>query len=290
MKQVCSNLDLRRLTRCVALVVWAGASAWSATAAEAPVPPPSKVGLTARLSDVILAGTELEARPWDDRTLPLVLRIEATYPHGDRWRYDFAYFGLEPGKYSLRDYLRRKDGSSTDDLPPLEVEISGALPTGHVAPHELAATEIPQVGGYRQLMIAATIVWLVGLALILFARRRHQQAQAAAVERPRTLAERLRPMVEEALQGKLAPESRAELERLLLTYWRRRLQLENLKAADAMARLREHEEAGAMLRQLELWLHHPTARESVDLAALLRPYQDLPADQDALQPAAEMAR
>ena len=258
--------------------------------ADEPQTPQSKVGLTARMSDVILPGTELEARPWDDRTMPLVLRIEATYPHGDAFRYDFAYFGLEAGNYSLKDYLRRKDGSSTDDLPALPVAIVGVLPAGHVPPHELAETEIPELGGYRRLMIAAVIVWVLGLVAILFARRRHQLAKAAAIERPRTLAERLRPIVEEAVSGRLAPERRAELERLLMTYWRRRLNLADLKASDAMLRLREHEEAGAVLRQLELWLHHPTARESVDVAALLRPYQDLPADEPVDPQPAGMAR
>jgi len=278
-----------RLATLVAAVLCI-ASLTTCARAEEPQPTQSKIGLSTRMSDVILPGTELEARPWDDRAMPLVLRIEATYPHGDAFRYDFVYFGLEKGTYSLKDYLRRKDGSSIDDLPALPVEIVGVLPAGHVPPHELADTEIPHVGGYRRLMIVAVIVWILGLVAILFARRRHQRAKAAAVERPRTLAERLQPIVDEALAGRLAPERRAELERLLLSYWRRRLHLEELKASDAMQRLREHEEAGAVLRQLELWLHHPTARESVDVAALLRPYQDLPADEPVEPQPAGMTR
>lgn len=285
-----THLRCLRFATLAAAVLLFPSFALSSDRADQSKPPQSKVGLTARLSDVILPGTELEARPWDDRTIPLLLRIEATYPHGDAFRYDIVYFGLEAGTYSLKDYLRRKDGSSTADLPPLPVEVVGVLPAGHVPPHELAETEIPHLGGYRQLMIVAVIVWILGLVAILFARRRHHLAKAAAVERPRTLAERLRPIVEEALAGRLAPERRAELERLLLTYWRRRLHLEDLKASDAMQRLREHDEAGAVLRQLELWLHHPTARESVDVAALLRPYQDLPSEEPAESQPAGIAR
>lgn len=241
--------------------------------------PQSKVGMSAKLEGVVLPGSELEARPWDDRNVPLVLRIEATYPHGDAFRYDLVYFGLEPGRYFLREYLQRKDGTSSDDLPALPVDVVSVLPHGHVAPHELAETAVPRVGGYRALVVVGVIAWVAGLVAILFIRRRHRLTQAAAVARPQTLAERLRPMVEDALQGRLEPQRRAELERLLLGYWRRRLHLEDLKVSEAMAKLREHEEAGAVLRQLELWLHHPNARESVDVAALLRPYQDLPADE-----------
>ena len=45
-----------------------------------------------------------------------------------------------------------------------------------------------------------------------------------------------------------------------------------------MAVLREHDEAGGLLKQLEIWLHRPGNAGEVDLAALLKPYQDLPAD------------
>jgi len=42
--------------------------------------------------------------------------------------------------------------------------------------------------------------------------------------------------------------------------------------------LREHPDAGPLLRGLEDWLHRPEPRESVDVGALLAPYRDLPAD------------
>ena len=51
-----------------------------------------------------------------------------------------------------------------------------------------------------------------------------------------------------------------------------------MKAAEAIGVLRDHEEAGGLLRQLELWLHRRDHNDSVDVAALLKPYQDVPAD------------
>ena len=65
--------------------------------------------------------------------------------------------------------------------------------------------------------------------------------------------------------------------------------------ADAVVRLKEHREAGALLRALEDWLHRPPGSASVDVAAVLAPYRDVPAEQDfvpadAGAPAAMVAR
>jgi hypothetical protein len=64
----------------------------------------------------------------------------------------------------------------------------------------------------------------------------------------------------------------ARLENLLLGYWRQRLDLEALDPSAAMASLREHPEAGALLRALEDWLHRPPGTARVDLDAVLAPY------------------
>jgi hypothetical protein len=82
------------------------------------------------------------------------------------------------------------------------------------------------------------------------------------------------------LAGKPSRERLAELERVLLGCWRRRLDLERVPAAEAVTALRRHPDAGLLLRQLEDWLHRPAAadgtRAPVDVQALLRPYQDMP--------------
>ena len=64
------------------------------------------------------------------------------------------------------------------------------------------------------------------------------------------------------------------LERLLLAFWRRRCDLAGLEPAAALARLRAHPEAGALLRGTDAWLHQPPGRaETVDVEALLAPYR-----------------
>jgi hypothetical protein len=46
---------------------------------------------------------------------------------------------------------------------------------------------------------------------------------------------------------------------------------------DALTRLRQHREAGALLRALEDWLHRPPGTANVDVAAVLAPYRSIPA-------------
>ena len=241
-------------------------------------PRETTVGMPERMEQLLLPGSELEARPLVDRQLPIVLRIERSFRHGDSFRYDLVYYGLAPGQYDLRDYLRRIDGSSAADLPPIPVTIKSALPPGQVEPSELRLGSLPQLGGYSLLLIGGGVLWVAGLVAILLVGRRVRRGGSANEDRPRSLAERLRPLVEDASAGRLPQERLAELERLLLAWWRKRLGLAEARPAVAIAALREHPEAGGLLRQLEIWLHQPRSEAAVDVAALLRPYQNLPAD------------
>jgi hypothetical protein len=237
----------------------------------------SSVGMPARVGQVVLPGPELEARPVDPKA-PVVVRVVNTYPHGTAFRYDLVYYGLEPGTFDLKDYLRRKDGSSTADLPALPVKIEPLLPPGQVLPNPLESRSSPWLGGYRLALTVGAVLWGLGLLALVFVGRRKKRdphgAGAAAV----TLGDRLRPLVERARAGSLARGERADLERILLAYWRRRLGLGDEKPAVAFARLRQHPEAGPLLEQLEEWLHRPGENRRVDVAALLQPYQDLPAE------------
>jgi len=240
----------------------------------------STVGMPAKIEQLVLPGPELESRPIEDRRAPVVVRIAAVYPHGTAFRYDIVYYGLEPGRYDLRDYLRRKDGSPTKDVPSLPVVVEPVLPPGQIEPHRLPLEPSPSLGGYRGLAIAGGVAWIAGLVAIALAGRRKRALAAAATTRPLTLADRLRPLVDAAMAGTLGEGQKAELERLLIGYWRKRLGLERTEPARVMAMLREDDEAGPLLRRLEDWLHRPPgeASEPVDVAALLKPYQSIPAE------------
>jgi hypothetical protein len=235
--------------------------------------PQVSVGMTGEIEQLVLPGSELEVTPRTDDAQPLVVRIDEVYPHGTDFRYDMVYYSLEPGKFDLRDVLQRKDGTSAADLPPLPLHVTTLLAQGQVEPHALTMKQSPRFGGYRTLLVVGGLLWGIGLVAIMTYRRRGNEITAELVTRKQTVAEKLRPYVQEALQNRLTSERRAELEMLLLSYWRKKLQLEELRPAESLQKMKADPQAGALLRALEDWLHRPSPPESVDIAELLKPYQ-----------------
>jgi hypothetical protein len=235
------------------------------------------VGMSGTLEGVVLPGSELEAKPLTDRKSKVVLRVVRVYPHGSAFRYDLEYSGLEPGTHDLRQYLQRKDGSPLGELPPLVVKVNPVLPPGQVQPNKLEIEKGPRLGGYQVLVIAAVAVWALGFLVLVgsFFFPRRKKARVAS-DRPVSLAERLRPLVEGAMAGTLSRPELANLERALLAYWRKRLRLEGAEPGEAVAAMREHPQAGPLLAQLEAWLHRPGPPAPVDVGKLLAPYRDLP--------------
>ena len=258
------------MPRLLRFVIVLNALAAAAIDAAEPIPSTS-VGMTERLQSVVLPGSELEPIPLTDSRQPIVVRLIEVYPHGTAFRYELEYYGLEPGEFDLTDYLRRKDGSSTTDLSPLLVSIKSVLPPGQVEPNSLQPAPPQRLGGYLLALVLGCLAWLVVLAAILFVGRRKSSPVYVSTLRGETLADRLRPLVQKAQLNELASGQKAELERLLLAYWRKRLALGNLPPVAAIAQLRQHEEAGPLLQQLERWLHQPGENAAVDLATLLAP-------------------
>jgi hypothetical protein len=247
----------------------------------------AKVGSRARIEQLVLPGPLLAARAITDTTLdPIVLRVLETWPHGaaadggvEMHRYDLEWVGLEPGEFDLADWLvLASGGSEASGLPPIPVTVESVLGWDQVEPNEPADGRLPELGGYRSLLLVFGFVWAaVGVvAFVWIVRRRAgDEIGEGGSARPRSLAERLRPRVEAALRGELDGRERAELERLLLGHWRQRLGLGDVPAASALASLRAHPEAGELLRALERWLHSPDGATGTDVDALLRPYQDV---------------
>ena len=240
-----------------------------ASAALADIP---TVGIEGQL-DALLPTPELKAKPAGHAS-PLTLRIAGTRPHGTLIQYDFRYIGLVPGEYDLRTYLMRDGDASTDDLPPLPVKIAGILPADHrgeLKPHRSAP--FAALGGYRWLIGGAAALWLIAaIPLFLLLRKRAETNEAPAAIAQPSLADRLRPLVQSASAGSPTADQQAQIERLLLAHWRARLGLENVEPAEALPRLREHPEAGALLRALEDWLHRRPGTAKVDVEAMLAPY------------------
>jgi hypothetical protein len=240
-----------------------------ATARAASLP---TVGMEGRI-ETDLPGTTLEAKPVNQKA-PLVLRIASFKGN----HYDLRYIGLVPGKHDLKNYLVRSDGSSVADLPSIPVEVAHLLPDDHrgqLVP--VAPSRWLFFGGYRIAAAIAVGIWLVLLVPLLIRRKRSETAPIAAPPRPLTLADRLRPLLDRAASGMLSTDEKGYLERLLLCHWQRRLNLTDTEPAAAVIALRQHPEAGALLRSLEDWLYRPPAssRAFNDIAALLEPYRNV---------------
>jgi hypothetical protein len=237
------------------------------------------IGMEGRLR-ITLPGSRLEAKPVDEKT-PLALRIASAVETSEGIAYDLRYLGFVPGRHDLKNYLVRADGSSIANVPSITVDVLPVLPPNHngqLVPERIKP--LPFLGGYKLLMAAAILLWLVLLIPILMIGRKRKTRAIEQTTRPLTLADRLRPLVEQAAAGKLPADGQAELERLLLWHWRQKLNLADTDAGPAILQLREHAEAGALLRALETWLHRPPGSDqNIDVAAVLAPYKNIPAAQ-----------
>ncbi|HPF14219.1 MAG: hypothetical protein H6830_06105 [Planctomycetes bacterium] len=237
------------------------------------------VGMRVRLPGVPLPGTLLQAvEVHDPGKADALLRVVDAEPQGDGFLYEFEFTPYVPGSHDLRDYLERVDHSSMGNVPSLTVVATAVLPMGRMEPNKVVAERPGRLGGYRDQMVLAGILWVLGLFLIFYlGHRNRQQAAQRGAKEATTLAQKLTPLVERAQRGELDDAERASLERLLFAYWRERRGLHGLRMPVALAQLHEDPEAGPLLRQLEVWLHSPGAGSgSVDVAKLLEPYLHAP--------------
>ncbi|MAE32624.1 MAG: hypothetical protein CMO43_13715 [Verrucomicrobiales bacterium] len=235
---------------------------------------PVAVGMEGSLF-IVLPGEPLEAAPVGDKS-KIIVRIHDTFPHGSDHRYDLRYFGFVPGEYDLAKFLRRADGTAPTNLPPIPVRIRGMLPADHngmLIEEETAGVSLP--GSYTAWLIGVGIVWFIAAwPLFLLGRKRKTPLGQAEGDTGPDLAERLRPLVEQAANGTLDTDGRARLERMIFSHWREQLGLpEEGDVAGLHHQLKAHAEAGPLLRGLEDWLHRPPGTATVDIPALLAPYR-----------------
>jgi hypothetical protein len=260
----------RALAVCFALSLLPPAGA----ATNAPAPP-RNIGIEGHTT-VTLPRRDYQPRPLDDRT-ELILRIEsvtAVTTNGP-FQYDFHYIGFEPGAYRLADFLMRPDGSAPEEVGDLRLEVRALLPDDHDGQLQpFAPPPFPFIGGYRMFLVLLAVLWAGGfVAFVLIGRRKKVVAAAPVEPPPPSLAERMRPLVEAAAAGKLTADGQAQLERLLLGFWREKLRLPEQRMAEALRQLKEHREAGILLRALERWLHQRSGASAAEVNALLEPYR-----------------
>lgn len=263
-----------RLAKLGLVAVTAFAGLAKPTAQETNAPPEAiPVGIEGSRM-VVLHGEKLEAAPVGDKS-KIILRIHDVFPHGTDKRYDLRYFGFVPGEYDLAQYLRNADDTAPTNLAPIPVRISGILPEDHdgkLIEDKSDGVSLP--GSYTAWLIGLGVVWLIAAwPLFLLGHKRKTPLGQAQDEGP-DLAERLRPLVEQAANGTLDTDGRARLERMIFSHWREQLGLPtDGDLAELHHQLKAHVEAGPLLRGIEDWLHRPPGTTTVEIAALLAPYR-----------------
>jgi hypothetical protein len=232
--------------------------------------------------DVALPLAGLITKPGDHRA-PLVLRIAATQPYGTLTRYELRYTGRVPGQHDLRNYLFTADGLPATNLPALQVNITGLLPNPHSGWLEEQAHRAPSLfRSYRVMLVGVAVLWVAAFFILRRLDRKPKTLIApVATARPPSFAEKIRPLVERAAAGQLCAEEKATLERMLITHWQQRLNLIGASTNDLIHQLRQHPEAGVLLRALEDWLHRPPGSAAVHVEEFLAPYCNLPEPQPA---------
>ena len=240
------------------------------------------VGMPLTLEQYVISGPELEVLPITDEKQPVVLRIESVWPHGTDFRYDFSFYGLEPGSFDLRTLLKRKDGSTMEGIHPIPIEIKSKLKDEKAEPAPLKHHPIPVPGGYKGWMKVVGTLWVLGLAGILWSMRKQKKIEGAIIDKniKLSLGEKLEPLVKLAASGAMSGKEKAELERLLLTYWNKRLKLENTKPSERIQALKKHSEAGVLIGAIEKWLHSPDSASETEIQNILKPYRDIQWDEE----------
>lgn len=228
-------------------------------------------------------GPLLQADPQQDLDAPMLLRLERSST--DATTYTARFIGSVVGDYDLRSLIQYTDGSPANDLDPIMVRIISELPAGlETDLYEAADPDVELTGGYKRNAIIFVLAWLA-IPAILIARKMLKPTaveETVAATPPPTLAEQLRPLVEAVTNRQLSIREQGRLELLLYHYWQQRLDLHPTDMAQCITQIRNHPEAGELLRLVESWLHRPEgiAHKPDQLDALLEPYRSAPAIAD----------
>lgn len=235
------------------------------------------VGMFAPISQVYFPGTELMPDPGIGAAAGLmVIRVDGVYPHGDGFRYDLSWSGERPGEFDLTQWLRRRDGTPTTDLPALPVKVTSLLAPERFTPNDLRPPAGGWVGGYRVMLALLGVFWLAGLAALLWFRPK-APGTGAAQSSGRSRLEQIRGQLEAVLgRGELSTADKASLETLIMGFWREQRKLTALEPAALLQTLLADPDSGPLLRQLERWLYdRPQRADSAELQDLLLPLQKL---------------
>ncbi|MEM6473984.1 MAG: hypothetical protein AAF802_30815 [Planctomycetota bacterium] len=243
-----------------------------------------KRGLTTKFEFAHSSG---ELRAIEDQSIdaPVLVRLErdvaSPTQDDESYRYTLWFFGAVAGDYQLADYVLQGNGlplADAEELSGMSVRVVSELPPGRGTNlYEIDDPPLRLRGGYRAVLVAFGLTWFSIPVIwgIQRARKRTEIIVEPVAASP-TLADKMRPLVQRAYEGKLSVEEQSRLELVLYKFWQQRVGLPE-SVAIAIPVLRQHSEAGQLLRSFEAWVHAPeNSRPELDaetLDDLLQPYR-----------------
>ena len=141
------------------------------------------VGVPGLVEQIVLPGSLLTHEKVDPSEADLVVRVIRSFPHGDSFRYDISYYGMESGEYDLSKYLVREDGSTTDDLPAIPVQVKSIIKSGQIKPNDLDIGMFGRVGGYFRMVVLGAFIWVAVLLAMIFLAREKKEAAVEQVSK-----------------------------------------------------------------------------------------------------------
>jgi hypothetical protein len=255
--------------------------------------------------EITYSGGTLRAKAGQDASSPVLVRVVKAQ---DAAKQRIEFLGLVAGTYDLREHLELADGRPAPGLPAMPVRVVSKLPPQ-------AGTDVVGLSDsgfsissyYRELAIAAGVVWLaipVGVLVVRAMRRRAEPAPAPPPPPEPTVAEQLRAMLDLAKTRGLGIDERGRLELLLLRFSADHLARGEIaraaasshpvpggsapavmtpglpanpldEQAAAIRALREHPETRPLVLAVERWLHGPgaPAQAATDAAAMLEAFR-----------------
>lgn len=239
-----------------------------------------KRGLTAQLQFSHPDAT-LQAIPDQSMDAEVLVRLERTGKDSQGFAYTLWFFGTVAGDYDLCDFIVTGDGlplPAGEALPPMMVGIVSDLPPDRGTNlYEIEDPALKAPWGYRAILIAFAVLWTaVPIAWAYLRWKAGRPEPEPEVIPPPTLSDHLRPLVQQASEGRLSVEDQSRLELLIYVFWQRRLSLPE-SMVDALPVMRRHAEAGGLLRSLEAWIHDKASSsqhlDPAKMEELLAPYQ-----------------
>lgn len=222
-----------------------------------------------------IAGPKLIAAPFTPGDA-LSVRIAASTPTKDGFRYDIRYMAFGPGEHDIGKSLRDPSGKPPEPRPEFAVSMPALIPEKHSG--ELFATRSSPIDlhtNYGLLMTLAWGSWAALLVPLIYYGRDWQQRTRTAPPPP-NIAERLRSLLQQATTAHLSPQQQADVEQLLLAFWSERLNLSAERLSETIEQLRRHPQAGPQWNSVERWFHaRSTPASNVAAKQLLQELESL---------------